>query len=61
MKEHYKSGRGPQLHSLLDEDIMDEDDEGLTNRIESRSGLHTFEHAEASGLGGRTYELANID
>ena len=35
--------------------------ESLVNRIESRNGLHTLEHAEAIGLGSRTYELVSID
>ncbi len=38
-----------------------EDGESLINRIESRNGLHTLEHAEAIGLGSRTYELVSID
>ena len=38
-----------------------EDGESLVNRIESRNGLHTLEHAEAIGLGSRTYELVSID
>lgn len=33
----------------------------LVRRIESRSGIHTLEHAEEIGLGSRTYELVNID
>ena len=33
----------------------------LVNRVESRNGLHTLEHAEEIGLGSRTYELVNID
>ena len=33
----------------------------LVNRIESRNGIHTLEHAEEIGLGSRTYELVNID
>ena len=33
----------------------------LVNRIESRNGLHTLEHAEEIGLGSRTYELVSID
>lgn len=33
----------------------------LIDRIESRNGLHTLEHAEDIGLGSRTYELVNID
>lgn len=38
-----------------------EDGQSLINRIESRNGLHTLEHAEAIGLGSRTYELVSID
>lgn len=38
-----------------------EDGAALIQRIESRNGLHTLEHAEAIGLGSRTYELVNID
>lgn len=38
-----------------------EDGESLVNRIESRNGLHTLEHAEKIGLGSRTYELVSID
>ena len=39
------------------------DDEGasLVNRIESRNGLHTLEHAEEIGLGSRAYSLVRID
>lgn len=33
----------------------------LIERIESRNGLHTLEHAEKIGLGSRTYELVNIN
>ena len=33
----------------------------LVNRIESRNGLHTLEHAEEIGLGNRAYELVSID
>ena len=33
----------------------------LVNRIESRNGLHTLEHADKIGLGSRTYELVSID
>ncbi len=36
------------------------DGQPLINRIESRNGLHTLEHAESIGLGSRTYELVNI-
>ena len=38
-----------------------EDGDPLVERIESRNGLHTLEHAEEIGLGSRTYELVNID
>jgi len=37
------------------------DGRGLINRIESRNGLLTLEHAEEIGLGSRTYKLVNID
>lgn len=33
----------------------------LIDRIESRNGLHTLEHAEAIGLGSRAYDLVSID
>lgn len=38
-----------------------EDGDSLVQRIESRNGLHTLEHAEAIGLGSRSYELVSID
>lgn len=38
-----------------------EDGQSLINRIESRNGLHTLEHAEEIGLGSRTYRLESID
>ena len=38
-----------------------EDGASLVERIESRNGLHTLEHAEAIGLGSRTYERVSID
>ena len=38
-----------------------EDNAALVERIESRNGLHTLEHAEEIGLGSRTYELVKID
>ena len=38
-----------------------EDGDSLVERIESRNGLHTLEHAEDIGLGSRTYELIDID
>ena len=37
------------------------DGQSLINRIESRNGLHTLEHAEEIGLGSRTYTLVSID
>lgn len=39
----------------------DGDGASLVNRIESRNGLHTLEHAEAIGLGSRTYTMEVID
>lgn len=39
----------------------DGDGASLVNRIESRNGLHTLEHAKEIGLGSRTYELVSID
>lgn len=38
-----------------------EDGASLVQRMESRNGLHTLEHAEAIGLGSRTYDLVSID
>lgn len=38
-----------------------EGSETLQERVNSREGLHTLEHAEAIGLGNRAYELINID
>jgi len=37
------------------------DGKDLVKRMESRHGIHTLEHAEAIGLGTRTYELINLD
>ena len=37
-----------------------EDGQSLINRIESRNGLHTLEHAESIALGSRTYELIRL-
>ena len=39
----------------------DGDGASLVNRIESRNGLHTLEHAEEIGLGSRVYALVSID
>ena len=33
----------------------------LVKRIESLHGIHTLEHAEAIGLGSRTYDLVNLN
>ncbi len=38
----------------------DGDGVSLVNRIESRNGLHTLEHAEAIGLGSRSYTLVDL-
>ena len=38
-----------------------EDGASLIERIESRNGIHTLEHAEEIGLGSRNYQLVNID
>lgn len=37
------------------------DGDSLVQRIESRNGLLTLEHAEEIGLGSRTYELVHLD
>ena len=37
------------------------DGKSLINRMESRHGIHTLEHAAEIGLGSRTYDLVNID
>ena len=39
----------------------DGDGKSLVERIESRNGLHTLEHAEEIGLGSREYNLVSID
>lgn len=38
-----------------------EGSESLQNRVNEREGLHTLEHAEAIGLGSRSYELVSVD
>jgi len=38
-----------------------EDGASLIQRMESRNGLHTLEHAEEIGLGSRTYQLVSVD
>ena len=50
----------------LDEACVDliyaaEDGASVIERIESRNGIHTLEHAEEIGLGSRTYYLEMID
>src|SRR5699024_1080702 len=37
-----------------------EDGQSLVNRIESRNGLHTLEHAQQIGLGSRSYGLVSV-
>ncbi len=37
------------------------DGKSLINRMESRHGIHTVEHAEAIGLGSREYDFISID
>lgn len=37
------------------------DGQDLIERMESRHGIHTLEHAEAIGLGSRKYDLVSID
>lgn len=37
------------------------DGQSLIQRMESRNGIHTLEHAESIGLGSRTYTLKNLD
>ena len=39
----------------------DGDGQSLVERIESRNGLHTLEHAAEIGLGSREYDLISID
>lgn len=38
-----------------------EDGQSLIDRIESRNGLHTLEHAQTIGLGSRSYQMESID
>lgn len=37
------------------------DGEAVIQRIESRNGIHTLEHAAAIGFGTRHYDLVSID
>lgn len=44
--------------------VRSSDDHGkihLIERIDSRHGMHTLDHAEALGLGSQTYKLVNLD
>ena len=43
------------------ENVNIDDGASLVNRIESRNGLHTLEHAAEIGLGSREYNLVSID
>ena len=38
-----------------------EDGGALVERIESRNGIHTLDHADAIGLGSQAYELVDLD
>ena len=38
-----------------------EDGGSLVQRIESRNGLHTLEHAAEIGMGSRNYNIVSID
>lgn len=37
------------------------DGDSLIERMESRNGIHTLEHAELMGAGSRSYELISVD
>ncbi|KAB8288738.1 tat (twin-arginine translocation) pathway signal sequence [Bifidobacterium ramosum] len=39
----------------------DEDNSAMIERIESRHGIHTIEHAVEMGLGSREYQLIDLD
>ncbi len=41
-------------------EVQDETADALKERIESRNGFHTLEHAESIGLGSQTYELVEL-
>lgn len=66
----------PEMHDIgilassdsvaLDQACVDliyaaKDGQGVVERIESRNGMHTLEHAEDIGLGNRAYEMVNLD
>lgn len=46
---------------LGQEQTADNDVASMKERIESRHGIHTVEHAEKIGLGSRQYTIVNID
>ena len=47
---------------VLGQEQTDENDvASMRERIESRHGIHTVEHAEQIGLGSRKYHIVNID
>ncbi len=46
---------------LSQEQTPDNDVASMKERIESRHGIHTVEHAEKIGLGSRQYKLVSID
>ena len=46
---------------LSQEQTADNDVASMKERIESRHGIHTVEHAEKIGLGSRKYKLVSID
>lgn len=39
----------------------EEDNTAMIERIESRHGIHTIEHAVEMGLGSREYHLIDLD
>jgi uncharacterized Fe-S center protein len=41
-------------------EVQDETADALKERIESRDGFHTLEHAESIGLGSQVYELITL-
>lgn len=49
------------LGATIVECNTDYDGSALIERMESRNGAHTLEHAEAIGLGSQTYELVDLD
>lgn len=47
--------------ACIDMAFATEGSKTLQDRVNSRNGLHTLEHAEEIGLGSRSYNLVNID